>query len=117
MSATMTFETIEADQQGRRRVVWAVLLAVLAYLVYAAISFDISGVIERAKSERAQALLADLVGYKIVIEKDNRSGDVRAAIANERKSILPEDPDWVARDGDAVIIDLEDGYSITLSPG
>ncbi len=90
---------------------------VLLYFVYIFFAFDIGGLIQRASADNARALVADVYSHKVHITRDNRSGDVTAAIEGEKKGRFPEGeaPAWVAL-GDTTVIDLGDGHVITYLP-
>ncbi|MBY8974726.1 phosphonate ABC transporter, permease protein PhnE [Rhodobacteraceae bacterium NNCM2] len=90
-------------------------LGILAYLVYAHFAFDVAGLIDRAKPEKAMTLISDMVSYKIVATKDNRGGDISVAVEGERTSTFVTPPDWVTIDGDKADIDLGAGYSVKFT--
>ncbi len=90
---------------------------VLAYLTYVFFAFDVPGLAERANWDNGKTLIADSYSYKTHIERDNRSGEVSAAIEGERKGRYPEGqaPEWVSL-GETTIIDLEDGHQVRFGP-
>ena len=90
---------------------------VLAYLVYVFFAFDVPGLTERANWQNGKTLIADSYSYKTHIERDNRTGDVSAAVEGERKGRYPEGqaPDWVSL-GETTVIDLEDGHVVRFGP-
>lgn len=90
-------------------------LAILAYLTYVAIDFDVAGLAQRAKVENAISLVRDLYSYKTHVTMDNRQGELRIAIEGERKGEYPQGtaPDWVSL-GTVNRIDLDDGYWVEL---
>ena len=49
-------------------------------------------------STMPRALVADTVGHKIHVERDNRTGDLEVAIEGERRGVFPAErvPDWIA---------------------
>jgi phosphonate transport system permease protein len=110
------FEAAEAEFRRRRLVTLAAPLAIIAYFLYAFFAFDVPGLIDRARPDRAQALVSDMVSYKVVVARDNRSGEVEASNEGERLSVLPEFPDWIRQDGETTVIDLEDGYRVVYAP-
>ncbi|MCH2093692.1 MAG: phosphonate ABC transporter, permease protein PhnE [Rhodobacteraceae bacterium] len=90
---------------------------VLLYFAYVVFAFDIPGLIQRASADNARALVADVYSHKVHITRDNRSGDVIAAIEGEKKGRYPngEAPAWVTL-GDTTVIDLGKGHVITYLP-
>ena len=99
----------------KRRIAFAVPLAILAYLTYIFISFDVAGLASRARLDNAAILLSDFWSYKTHVTRDNASGELEVAIEGERKGRYPaaELPDWVTVIGTTTTIDLEDGYLVT----
>ncbi|WP_170403784.1 phosphonate ABC transporter, permease protein PhnE [Ruegeria arenilitoris] len=109
----------EADRMfsHKRLVNFGLPALVLAYLVYVFFAFDVPGLAARAKWENGKTLVSDSYSYKTHIERDNRSGEVSAAIEGERKGTYPEGqaPDWVTL-GETTVIDLEDGHIVRFGP-
>ncbi len=109
----------EADRLfSRKRIVNFGLPGLVAlYLIYVFFAFDVPGLAERANWENGKTLVADSYSYKTHIERDNRTGEVSAAIEGERKGSYPDDtaPDWVAL-GETTVIDLEDGHVVRFGP-
>ncbi len=68
---------------------FGVPLAILAYLVYAAISFDIAGLLQRARFDNAAILLSDFWQHKTHVTRDNRSNEATVAIEGEGKGTYP----------------------------
>ncbi|MFN4204365.1 MAG: phosphonate ABC transporter, permease protein PhnE [Tabrizicola sp.] len=108
-------ETITRSFDRKRRFAIGIPLAVLAYLLYAAISFDIAGLVQRARFDNAAILLSDFWSYKTHVTRDNRNGKVTVAIEGESKGTYPEGllPDWVSTGGGATTIDLGNGNIVT----
>jgi phosphonate transport system permease protein len=103
----------------RKRLVSLALPAtILVYFTYIFFSFDILGLAERARMDNAVTLASDSWSYKTHVTRDNRSGEMSYAIEGERKGTYPEGtrPEWVTDDGDALVIDLEDGHVVTFLP-
>ncbi len=119
MTMTMTdpalAETVLQKLRRKRRIALAVPVAIIAYLVYAAISFDIAGLVQRARMDNAAILLSDFWSHKTHVTRDNRSGDVTVAIEGEGKGTYPEGmlPDWVTIADGVTRIDLGDGHLVT----
>lgn len=119
MTMTMTdpalAETVLQKLRRKRRIALAVPVAIIAYLVYAAISFDIAGLVQRARMDNAAILLSDFWSHKTHVTRDNRSGDVTVAIEGEGKGTYPEGmlPDWVTIADGVTTIDLGNGHLVT----
>ncbi|MEW2913133.1 phosphonate ABC transporter, permease protein PhnE [Leisingera sp. JC11] len=101
----------------KRLVNFALPAAVLAYLAYVFVAFDMPGLWERASLDNAKTLVSDSYSYKTHVTRDNRSGEVSVAIEGERKGAYPDGTaaDWVAL-GETTVIDLEDGHRVTFGP-
>ncbi|WP_187969124.1 phosphonate ABC transporter, permease protein PhnE [Aquibium microcysteis] len=102
----------------KRMIAFGVPAVILLYLVYVFFAFDIPGLAERARLDNARILLADTYSHKVHVTLDNRSGETSVAIEGENKGLYPPDawPDWVKRDGQSVVIALEDGESVRFNP-
>jgi phosphonate transport system permease protein len=118
VSATTDIDTLRraaVDGFARRRL-WsfAVPAIVLAYLVYIALAFGVPDLVQRARLDNAQILLADTVSHKVHVTRDNRSGEMSVAVEGENKGTYPADawPDWVARDDGATFVDLGGGHTV-----
>lgn len=99
----------------KRRIALAIPAAIIAYLVYAAISFDIASLAQRARFDNAAILLSDFWSHKTHVTRDNRSGDVTIAIEGEGKGTYPQGmmPDWVTMADGITTIDLGEGHVVT----
>jgi phosphonate transport system permease protein len=108
-------ETVTRSFAARRRLAFAIPAAILAYLVYAAISFDLAGLAQRARLDNAAILLGDFWSHKTHVTRDNRSGDLVVAIEGENKGTYPVGmlPDWVTVSGTTTTIDLGTGHVVT----
>ena len=102
---------IETSFERRKLMSFAILAVIFAYLVYAAISFDILGVASRARMDNAQNLLSDFWSYKVHVTRDNRNGSVTSAIDGDQRYSYA--PDWVKTQGDTTRIDLGGGSLVT----
>jgi len=71
--------------------------AVLGYLAYVFFAFDVPGLMDRARLDNAQILVADSYSHKTHVTLDARSNQLRVAIEGEAKGVYPEHliPDWV----------------------
>jgi phosphonate transport system permease protein len=99
----------------KRRIAFAVPTAIMAYLIYAAISFDVMGLAQRARMDNAVILLSDFVSHKTHVTRDNRTGEVVVAKEGENKGTYPAGmlPNWVTLQGDVTTIDLGTGHVVT----
>lgn len=99
----------------RTRWTFAIPAAIIAYLAYAAISFDLAGLAQRARFDNAAILLGDFWSYKTHVTRDNRTGRLEVAIEGETKGTYPNGmlPDWVTTSGTTTTIDLGAGNVVT----
>ncbi len=113
------FDQAEALIRRKRLMAFALPTVVLAYLAYIFFSFNIPGVVSGARWDNGATLLSDTWSYKTVVTRENRTGEVVAAIEGERKGTYKNGttPDWVQRDGDTTVIDLGGGQTATFLPG
>lgn len=104
----------------RRRAFAAIALpaVLLAYLLWAAISFDVAGIAQRAKMDNAEVLLNDFWSHKTHVARDNRSGAFSVTVEGEAKGRYPAGllPDWVTQTGDVTTIDLREGHHVSYAP-
>ena len=91
MTMTMTDPTLAPSilqtMRRKRRIALAIPAAIIAYLIYAAISFDLASLAQRARFDNAAILLSDFWSHKTHVTRDNRSGDVTIAIEGEGKGL------------------------------
>lgn len=119
MTMTMTDPSLGTSvlktMRRKRRIALAVPAAIIAYLIYAAISFDIGSLVQRARFDNAAILLSDFWSHKTHVTRDNRSGDVTIAIEGEGKGTYPEGmlPDWVSIADGVTTVDLGNGHVVT----
>lgn len=99
----------------KRRMALAVPALILAYLVYAAISFDLAGLAQRARLDNAAVLMADTVSHKIHVTRDNRRDALSVSVEGSARATFAPDrlPDWVAAQGSRTVIDLGAGHVVT----
>lgn len=99
----------------KRRMALAVPALILAYLVYAAISFDLAGLAQRARLDNAAVLMADTVSHKIHVTRDNRRDAQSVSVEGSARATFAPDrlPDWVAAQGSRTVIDLGAGHVVT----
>jgi len=119
LSSASLVETVTKSFDRRRRIAFAIPFVILAYLTYAAISFDISGLVKRASFENASILLSDFWSHKTHVTRDNRTGLIEVAIEGETKGTYPEGmlPDWVTIANGITTIDLGTGHIVTYEEG
>jgi phosphonate transport system permease protein len=108
-------DTVVRNLNRKRQMAFAVPAAIIGYLIYAAISFDLAGLAQRARFDNAAILLSDFWSHKTHVTRDNRTGDVVVAIEGEGKGTYPDGmlPDWVTIAGDVTTIDLGSGHVVT----
>ena len=106
---------VTASFTRKRRMAFAIPAVILAYLIYAAISFDLAGLAQRARLDNAAILLGDFWSHKTHVTRNNRSGEVVVAIEGENKGTYPEGmlPGWVSIAGEVTTIDLGTGHIVT----
>jgi phosphonate transport system permease protein len=105
--------------RAKRLRAWAVPAGLLAYLAYVFVAFDVGGLFQRASLENAITLASDSWSYKDVVTRDHRDGGIAYAVEGERKGTYPDGtlPDFVAKSGEAVVVDLGDGTTVRILPG
>ncbi len=115
MTDASLIQDVTRSFRGRRRMAFAVPAAIIVYLAYICVSFDVAGLAQRARLDNAAILLSDFWSHKTHVSRDNRSGDVVVAIEGEKKGTYPDGmlPDWVSQTGDVTQIDLGAGHLVT----
>lgn len=116
--ATLTRKVLTTHSR-KRLLAFAVPLAILTYLAYAAISFDVAGLASRAKMDNARILLSDFWLHKTHVTRQNRTGALSVQIDGEAKGTYPADrlPAWITEADGQTRIDLGDGHLVTYVPG
>ena len=110
-------ETLKSDVgelfNFKRAWAFGIPIAILAYLTYVFISFDILGLSERGSLQNAKSLVGDMYSHKVHVTRDNRKGDISISIEGEKKGRYPsgEAPEWVEL-GSTSKIDLGNGHFI-----
>lgn len=117
-SPTIT-DSVTRSFARRMRLAFAIPAAIIAYLVYAAISFDVAGLVQRARMDNAAILLSDFWSHKIHVTRDNASGAVSISVEGETRHVYPDgrSPDWVTTQGGVTTIDLTGGHIVTYDAG
>ena len=107
--------TVTASFAAKRRMAFAIPGVILAYLIYAAISFDLAGLAQRARMDNAAILLGDFWSHKTHVTRDNRTNDLVVAIEGESKGTYPAAlvPNWITTSGGVTTIDLGTGHTVT----
>lgn len=100
--------------RGKTRIRGALALGVLIYLIYAWFAFDIPGLIDSAKPERAVVLTNDSFAHKVHVTKLLRRDLFSVSIEGERTATWETPPDWVQQNGTDAEIDLDDGYHVSI---
>ena len=118
MTATLSpslADSVTRSFVRRTRIAFAIPAAIIAYLIYAAISFDIAGLVQRARFDNAAILLSDFWQHKIHVTRDNASGELSVSVEGETRHVFAPDrlPDWVTVSGDVTTIDLTGGHIVT----
>lgn len=112
--------TLETYRTIRRKqlVSFAIPAAVLLYLIYAALAFDLAGLAGRARLDNGALLMQDFWSYKIHVTRDNRSGAVTSSIEGMRNATFtPENrPGWIDQTGARTRIDLPRGHAVDFMP-
>ena len=106
----------ELSRIGSKRIKgFALVGALLAYLVYVFFAFDIMGLAERARMDNAAILVSDSVTHKTHVTRDNRSGAISVAIEGSRRATYRDEqiPEWVTLEGQNAEIILRDGHRVT----
>ena len=94
-------ETLKSDVYElfyfKRAWAFGIPIAILAYLTYVFISFDILGLSERGSLKNAKSLVGDMYSHKVHVTRDNRKGDISISIEGEKKGRYPsgEAPEWI----------------------
>ena len=103
-----------------RRRAWLTIgapLAIVLYLTYTWFAFGVPELLAKAQPERAVILATDSVAYKVHVTKLLRRDIMEVAIEGERRATYSQEdlPEWVAVDGTNAIVDLGDGYEVTIA--
>ena len=108
-------DAVTARFAASQRFACAVPAIIVAYLIYAAISFDVAGLAQRARFDNAAILLSDFWQHKTHVSRDNRSGAVTVAIEGEGKGTYPPGmlPERVTMADSVTTIDLGTDHIVT----
>ena len=87
MQSSQTIKAIPyaVDRLMQRKRLISILLplAVIAYLVVVYFALGIPAAVEKAKWKNGSILIADSMSYKTILERSNRTGQVKVSIENE----------------------------------
>ena len=120
MQTSQTIQSLPpaVDQLMRRKrlISIALPLATIAYLVVVYFALGIPAAIDKAKWKNGSILIADSMSYKTILERSNRTGQVKLSIENEKSGTYGDDnwPGWISRDGDIIDVTLDDGTAIAI---
>ncbi|WBU61648.1 phosphonate ABC transporter, permease protein PhnE [Paracoccus albus] len=111
---------VHAGFRRRRFFSLAVPAAVLTYLIYIAIAFDLAGLASRARWDNGALLLQDFWSYKTHVTRENRRGDgaVVTAIEGMRNATYApgQEPEWVQPMPDGgTRVALRGGNNVTIA--
>lgn len=121
MQTNQTIQPLPAavDQLMRRKRLISIglPLAIIAYLVIIYFALGIPSAFDKAKWKNGSILIADSMSYKTILERSNRSGQVKVSIENEKSGTYDEDnwPDWIARDGEIIDITLDGEVTVVIN--
>ncbi|MEC8642281.1 MAG: phosphonate ABC transporter, permease protein PhnE [Pseudomonadota bacterium] len=121
MQASQTIQPLPdaVDRLMRRKRLISIGLpiATLAYLVMVYFALGIPSAFEKAKWKNGAILIADSVSYKTMLERNNRGGQVKVSIENEKSGTYKEDnwPSWISRDGDTIDVILDGGFVVVIN--
>ncbi len=103
-----------------RWVSFGIPAAILLYLAYVFVAFDIAGLADRARGDNAAILIGDMYSYKIHVARDNRADAVAVLIEGERRMTFGpgQVPAWagVAPDGRTAEVELTGGARVAILP-
>jgi phosphonate transport system permease protein len=111
---------VHAAKMGLRRkrlTAYGILAAIVVYLTYVIIAFQVPQLLRDVDAGNARILVADSYSHKVHVTRDNRDASVEVAIEGERKGRYAPGiaPDWVTL-GETTVIDLEDGHVVSFGP-
>jgi phosphonate transport system permease protein len=92
-----------------------VTAAVLVYLVYVGVAFDVVGLIAKSQPKRAVLLATDAVAHKVHVTQYLRGKkQLVIAVEGERTATYQTPPDWVNLSGEKTAVDLGGGYRVDI---
>ncbi len=113
-SFTPGIDAVSSRVRKRTFRAFAILLILLAYLAYTWSAFDISGLIQSAKPERAVLLANDAVAHKVHVTKSMRTSDLEIAVEGERTATYTTPPDWIEIGERKTSVALGAGYQVII---
>lgn len=113
----LPLEGVLRSMRRRRLVALSVPVALVVYLAYVFVAFDVLGLAQRARLDNAAILVSDSWSYRTHVTRDNRNGEIVVAIdGNRRATYAPGRwPDWVRAEGGGTVVELRDGHSVTFA--
>ena len=120
MQSSQTIKAIPyaVDRLMQRKRLISILLplAVIAYLVVVYFALGIPAALEKAKWKNGSILIADSMSYKTILERSNRTGQVKVSIENEKSGTYGDDnwPDWIARDDEIINVTLDGDVKVVI---
>ena len=120
MQSSQTIKAIPyaVDRLMQRKRLISILLplAVIAYLVVVYFALGIPAAVEKAKWKNGSILIADSMSYKTILERSNRTGQVKVSIENEKSGTYGDDnwPDWIARDDEIINVTLDGDVKVVI---
>ncbi|MRX52111.1 phosphonate ABC transporter, permease protein PhnE [Paracoccus sp. S-4012] len=107
--------------RAKRTAAIAAPLLILAYLLYAAVAFDLAGVASRSRADNAVLLLQDFWSYKTHVTRPNRgrdAGEIIAAIEGSRNMTYAEGqlPGWIEPAPGGAVVELQGDVTVRFLP-
>jgi len=108
---------VEHLMRRKRLISIGLPLAIITYLIIIYFALGIPSAFDKAKWKNGSILIADSMSYKTILERSNRSGQVKVSIENEKSGTYDEDnwPDWIARDGEIIDVTLDGEVTVVIS--
>ena len=108
---------IDALMRRKRLMSMGLPLAIIAYLVVIYFALGIPSAFDKAKWKNGSILIVDSMSYKTILERSNRSGQVKVSIENEKSGTYDEDnwPDWIARNGEIIDVTLDGDVTVVIN--
>ncbi|THB77162.1 MAG: phosphonate ABC transporter, permease protein PhnE [Desulfobulbaceae bacterium] len=107
-------QIVLANVRRRTVITFVVMAGLFAYLSYTWFAFDMTGLVQSAKPERAALLAKDAVAHKVHVTKSMRTKDVVIAVEGERTATYQEPPAWVAQNDQTTTVSLGDNYTVHI---
>ena len=107
---------VEHLMRRKRLISIGLPLAIIAYLIIIYFALGIPSAFDKAKWKNGSVLIADSMSYKTILERSNRSGQVKVSIENEKSGTYGDNhwPDWIARDGEIIDVTLDGNVTVVI---